>query len=495
VLPVIPGTYARISERELLRFIAPAFPRMAKSGDVVIVGAGAAGLTAAAELGNAGLSVTVLEARDRIGGRMFTVHDQKCDAPVELGAEFIHGRPPEIWNLLRKSEIKTHEVAGDSWCLRRNKLSRCNFFPDVDEILSKMSDRKPDQSFQEFLDDCCIALKKKGHANERLEEAKQWATGYVSGFNAADPAIVGVHWLVKETRADEKIGSDRSFRAQHGYADLIKIFQRKIDKAGVPVRKNTVVQTIRWGDGKVEIDAHGEDGTETFEAGLVLITIPLGVLQAREDEIGAIRFTPALPAQKRRAIHSLMMGKIIRVTLRFRERFWKSLPKSHDAQNKRMDKMDFLFSRDEWLPTWWTMAPEKLPFLTGWAPFRCAEKLSGKSQLFVIERSLQTLHRLLGMTVRELEKLLEHGYCHDWQNDPFSRGAYSYGKVGGTGAEEALARPIQNTLFFAGEATSLDGHNGTVHGAIASGKRAAAEIIEAARSRTSYANNSLKKRR
>jgi monoamine oxidase len=148
-----------------------------------------------------------------------------------------------------------------------------------------------------------------------------------------------------------------------------------------------------------------------------------------------------------------------------------------------MDGMSFLFSHDKSFPTWWTTLTEKLPFLVGWAPFRAAEALAGKDKSFVIEQSLNTLHRLLGVSVQELEGLLEHAYFHDWQTDPFSRGAYSYGKVGGDGMSEALARPIDNTLFFAGEATDVSGHNGTVHGAIASGNRAAAEILPATAAR------------
>ena len=87
------------------------------------------------------------------------------------------------------------------------------------------------------------------------------------------------------------------------------------------------------------------------------------------------------------------------------------------------------------------------------------------------------------MSVHELEALLEHAYSHNWQNDPFSRGAYSYGKAGARDAQSALARPVANTLFFAGEATDIGGHNGTVHGAIASGRRAATEITQAAADR------------
>lgn len=143
--------------------------------------------------------------------------------------------------------------------------------------------------------------------------------------------------------------------------------------------------------------------------------------------------------------------------------------------------MSFLFSHDEWFPTWWTALPAELPIITGWAPFRCAEKLSGRSRDYVVQRSLKTLSSLLHVKPHQLESLLDAAYFHDWQSDPFSRGAYSYGKVGSDGAQEALASPLQGTLFFAGEATDTSGHNGTVHGAIASGQRAAREILHSVR--------------
>jgi monoamine oxidase len=449
---------------------------MAKHPDVVVIGAGASGITAAIELARAGLVVTILEARDRIGGRMFTMQDPKCQAPVELGAEFIHGKPPEIWKLLKRHKIRTTEVDGDNWCVNEGELGPCDFFSEVDEILKKMKGCKGDRSFLDFLEDFCGQTTRDTRQNAApLEEAKKWALGYVSGFNAADPAVVGVHWLLKGMHAEEKIEGDRAFRAEHGYADLINIFKQDLNDAEVQIQMSTVVESIDWQLGQVEIVARGAKGATTFSASRVLVTVPLGVLQAREDENGAIRFIPELPAEKHKAIHNVMMGKVIRVTLRFRERFWKDLPRVRSKGGKTMDGMSFLLSHDEWFPTWWTH--EKQPFLTGWAPFHCAERLSGRSQSFVIEKALLTLHQLLGVGVQELETLFEHAYCHDWQNDPFSRGAYSYGRVGGDGMEAALGRPIENTLFFAGEATDTGGHNGTVHGAIASGKRAAAEIL------------------
>jgi monoamine oxidase len=203
----------------------------------------------------------------------------------------------------------------------------------------------------------------------------------------------------------------------------------------------------------------------------VLITVPLAVLQA-----DGIRFSPALPAQKMDALSKLEMGKVIRVTLRFRERFWE---KMRPAQSeKTLSNLGFLLSQEEWFPTWWTTLPKKLPIITGWATFHNAERLSGQSREFIIDKALQALSRAMNIGRQELNTLFEEIYWHDWQNDPFSGGAYSYVKVGGDGAEESLAAPVENTLYFAGEATDFSGHNGTVHGAIASGNRAAKEILQ-----------------
>jgi monoamine oxidase len=143
--------------------------------------------------------------------------------------------------------------------------------------------------------------------------------------------------------------------------------------------------------------------------------------------------------------------------------------------------MSYLFTQDDWFPTWWTKMPDTLPILTGWAPVRSAERLSGKSQSSVVEQALRSLASALKIRPGRLASLVEDAYFHDWQNDPFSRGAYSYGTVGSDGAQRDLASPLEHTLFFAGEATDITGQNGTVHGAIASGHRAALQILRGLR--------------
>jgi monoamine oxidase len=446
---------------------------MANGDDVIVIGAGAAGMAAAVELAAAGFSVSILEARDRIGGRVFTQRDRFVDAPIELGAEFIHGMPHEIWQPLQKHKVAITEVSGDNWCSGKAGLSRCDFFSQVDALLQKMDDRSADESFVDFME-----RQFPSNNDPKQEEVKRRALDYVSGFNAADPALVSVHWLVREMHAEEKIEGDRAFRSKNGYDDLVEIFRHQLAEAPVSVRTDTVVERIRWRRGEAEVMARAPRGAVSMTARRVLVTLPLAVLQSAPGEVGAIEFVPALPPQKVEAMRKLEMGKVIRIVLRFRERFWESIS---PEKSKTLSDMSFLFSHDEWFPTWWTRMPEKLPIITGWAPFRAAELLSGKSSEFVVGRSLETLHRLLGVAIQDLQQSLEATYFHDWQSDPFSRGAYSYAKVGADGAQEELGRPLEGTLFFAGEATDVSGHNGTVHGAMASGRRAAKEIVQIAR--------------
>lgn len=434
--------------------------------DILIIGAGIAGLSAATELARAGLRVAVLEARGRIGGRIYTVLDSE-NCQVELGAEFVHGKPPEIWDLLRQYRIQAAEVSGETWCQQDGELRPCDFFEEVEDILGKMDDRQPDESFVDFVSRCCP---------DARPEAKARALGYVSGFNAADPADVSVHWLVRQ-RAQEEIEGDGAFRILGGYESLIDVFRRDLVQAGVAIHLNHMVERIEWRAGHVHVGVQSAEGPLDFTAPRVLITIPLAVLQSAPSETGAIRFTPALPGEKRAALQQLAMGRVIRVTLRFRERFWEDVrPRAGGGQS--LADLSFLLSQDEVFPTWWTTMPEKLPLITAWAPFQAADGLSGMGGPYIADRALDVLSGLMKVKRSELEMMVAAAYTHDWQSDPFARGAYSYVKVGGVDAPRSLGTPLNKTLFFAGEATDVSGKTGTVHGAIASAKRVVKEILE-----------------
>jgi monoamine oxidase len=413
-------------------------------------------------LSEAALRVILLEARDRVGGRIWTLHPACSETPIELGAEFIHGRPPEIWEIVREAGLPNYEVEGDSWHVEEGKLRvEGHVFSAMDEIFKRMDPSAPDQSFHDFIEHSC---------RDCPEEARVWARAFVSGFHAADPERICVHSLIKGMSADEKIEGDRAFRLVSGYDALVHYLHSVLDPQLVRVCLSTAAQTVRWGKGFVEVTAANE---ELFAATAAVITVPLGVLKAAAGKPGVITFHPELAAKKA-AFDKLEMGPVIRTTLRFRERFWEDL---RGQKGKNLANMSFLFSQDERFPTWWTTIPRRSSLLTGWAASARARRLAGQGNDFIIEHALSALTRLLKVPRSELDWLLESAHTHDWENDPWSRGAYSYVTVGGDGAEAAVAAPIEGTLYFAGEATDSSGHNGTVHGALASAQRAAKELL------------------
>jgi monoamine oxidase len=140
--------------------------------------------------------------------------------------------------------------------------------------------------------------------------------------------------------------------------------------------------------------------------------------------------------------------------------------------------MTFLFSEDEVFPTWWTVHPLDAPVLTAWAPADAAERLSNLPDCEICEQAIRAAARVLHLPLEICREQLVTAYTHNWQTDSHSRGAYSYVAAGGgSEVQREFAAPLGETLFFAGEGTNFAGHHGTVHGAIASGYRAAAEIL------------------
>jgi monoamine oxidase len=424
---------------------------MNSSPDVLVIGGGAAGLSAARELSTAGLKTVVLEARDRLGGRIFT--DDSLGFPVELGAEFVHGRSPDIFELIKAKRLDVAEVAGEMRRKRNGVWGDSGWvMAEVNHLFENMPQGGPDQSFQQYID-----------ASRYGSETKQLALNFVEGFHAANPERVSVHWLVRTTAAEEAIDGETSFRMRHGYSGLVNGIAEGIDQRNCEIVLNTPVTEIEWQRGAVAV----KTPAGTFQARRAIMSLPLGVLQS-----GSVRFTPPLPPEKQRALASLEMGPVIRVSLCFRERFWEELPE--------MRNLSFLFTDDPHFPTWWRPNPLPYPILTGWAAGRYARALAGRSLDSVVHCALESLGRILEMDQPTLRSHLQRGFVHDWQADPFSRGAYSYVLRGGLNAPLDLESSLEETLFFAGEAANIEGHNGTVHGAIGSGKRAAAEILRGA---------------
>jgi monoamine oxidase len=435
--------------------------------DVLIVGAGVAGLAALRTLDRAGLSVLCVEARERIGGRIFTVRDSFSPLPIELGAEFIHGRPAELWNIVNAASLAAYDCAehavqlknghagsgGDAW-------SRIG---DVMKDLQKAAKNQPDISFAQFLD-----------GTSHPPEAKDVATAYVEGFNAARAEVIGIASLAQDAAAADAIGGDHSFRIANGYDAVPTYLVNGISNAGARIRLNSVVDRIRWQKGVASVDIRSTlTGQQSrLQAHRVVTTVPLGVLQANTGDEGAIRFEPDPPGILE-AARQLKFGHVVRTVLRFRDRVLEEKPDLADA--------GFLFSREPVFPTWWTTLPVRAPIVTGWSSGPKADLLAGQSKAAIIARALKQFARITGLSPELLQESFAAAYFHDWQADPYSRGAYSYTPAGTLPARAVLAEPVQETLFFAGEATETNGHSGTVHGAIATGFRAARQVLESLR--------------
>jgi monoamine oxidase len=209
-----------------------------------------------------------------------------------------------------------------------------------------------------------------------------------------------------------------------------------------------------------------------------IVTIPLGVLQAPPDGRGAIAFDPELRG-KADALAHLAMGEVARVVLRLSDRFWADEKFAHAHASEGVERMSFLHTSDRDFPTWWTTYPFTAPVIVGWCGGPRARTLLKQPAAAVTDCAIEALARQCNLARRRMRSMVDAAWMHDWVHDPFARGAYSYAMVGGVDAPAALARPLAGTLFFAGEATDTEGATGTVHGAIASGRRAAKQAIKA----------------
>ncbi|MFL6263631.1 MAG: flavin monoamine oxidase family protein [Thermoanaerobaculia bacterium] len=422
-----------------------------------MIGAGVAGLAAAGELRRQGLRVAVYEARERIGGRILTHRDTRIPMPLELGAEFIHGEAPLTERLLRQARLSEYDIAGDTWRAERGHLRRAEgYWDEVGRVFDSIGARKQDLSFDDFL---------ARHPGGRpLARARAAARLFVQGFHAADPAELSVLSMAPGNGEEPTEEALRVGRVAEGYDRLAEWLARDLGDGlhlGAPVRE------IAWERGKAGLTLG--DGSQV-RARAAVVTVPLGVLQAPPDEPGGIRFDPD-PPRLRRTLDLLAMGPVIRLVLGFRELPW---PEESDLSRLRI-----LQTGDPTFAVWWTAYPLRVPVLVAWSGGPPAAVIAQKRPAEIEGATLRVLAEHLGVSRRRIASRLEGIWSHDWDRDPFSRGAYSYARVGGSEAAKSLARPVEQTLFFAGEAADEEGRTGTVEGAIGTGLRAAKQVKRA----------------
>ena len=436
------------------------------SWDVVIIGAGAAGLSAARALAESGRSVLLLEARDRIGGRIWTRLEADTGTPVELGAEFIHGQAPYTLHLLHEAGQAALDTGGGHWTLLHGKLQQRteDLFDQVQRAMKAANVLgKPDIPFQQFLE--------QGHRYGLSREAGELARRFVQGFDAADPARVSAQSIAEEWASGGMLDSPQS-RPLGGYSSVLTALAGKLDRSAVHVQLQTVVETVQWRRGLVEVEGMFADQPFRAVAPKAIVTVPVGVLLLARGSAGALHFSPPLE-DKRAALAGILSGPVLKVVLRFRNAFWEEL------EGGRYRDASFFYSLETTFPTFWTSRPLRSPFINAWLGGPPAALLSEKSDTQIVQGALQSLEGMFGGQLPHGRAQLEAAFVHNWQRDPFARGAYSYVGVGHNDtARRSLAAPLQDTLFFAGEATDTEGEAATVTGALQSGVRAAREVNE-----------------
>jgi len=433
--------------------------------DVLIVGAGAAGLAAGRALAAAGRRTAILEARDRVGGRILTERVAGAAGPltIELGAEFIHGLPQASWDIVGEAGLATYELAGSDLVYADGRLgvpgrehgSTHRVLEDMIEWLAQQSPGL-DMSFADYL-----------RARAIDESIGEPAARFVEGFNAADRHRIGIAALAKQQRAEDLIDTDRLFRLRAGYDALPQFLADQFVRSGGELVLGAPVRRVAWRRGSVALSLGAGGANRELRAGCALITAPLGVLQAR-----AIEFAP-VPEEILEQAARMAMGEAARIVLIFRDRFWREPPSC-------AEELSFLFAPSELPATRWTPMPDRAPAITGWAggPKAAALRRAGSGdRAAALAQGLTTLSKVFGLPRSELDALLVSWHYHDWFADAYARGAYSYVPAGALDAPERMTHPVEDTLYFAGEHTDVTGHWGTVHAALAAGSRAAAAIL------------------
>lgn len=427
---------------------------MTTTYDVLILGAGAAGLACARDLyqKSPNSNMTILEARSQPGGRIRTLYSPH-NVPMELGAEFMHGASPEILHLAEKFALPFYDVCDHHLFLKNGRLKKIpKFFEQLDKLMPA-KDSARDKTIELYL-----------HRKKLSATWRDLFRTFVEGFHGADLDIMGIRGLASAMETEESdLNGCEIFRFTGGYDLLIKGLTESLDPTSF--RFCTQVEAIDWSKGRVHVQCRSmKTGKKvSYEARKLVVTLPIGVLKD-----SSIQWDP-LPEAMSLALSGLEMGHVQRLVFQFRERFWENISKS--------EPVTFLHGGPHfYFPTWWTCAPLRTPRLVAWQGGPKAFEMRDWNKEKIKYVALKTLAQLSGRSRPFLEKKLVGVYSHNWSQDPFSLGAYSYVREGGFEGARILSKPVERTLYFAGEGTCLGSSRGTVHGAIRSGKRVAAAI-------------------
>ena len=417
---------------------------------IAVVGAGAAGLMAASELARAGKRVTILEARDRIGGRIDPLPAAEFGYRAEGGAEFVHGAAPVTRALMREAGLSLAPRHGTRWSARSGALQPAEpQLPHADRFYRALVAVTEDLPVAEFL--------ATHFAAAQYDELRRWVTRTVEGYDAADPHRFSTLALREEwlARDDGEHG-----RIREGYGALTAYLETECSKRGATIRLGAEVTAIDAADDRVAVRC--ADGT-SVEPDAAILAVPLPLL-------AAIALPPS--ARERAASAAdIGFGNVVKLLLRFAAPWWA------DNAGRKMADLSFLLSNAP-VPTWWTQYPDPYPVLTGWLAGPKAAAASSLGEGDLIDMGLASLAEVFDLPADHLRASLVASRAIDWGRDPFARGAYSYATPRTRAALSVMSRADRDGILISGEALYAGPNMGTVEAALASGRETAQTILQ-----------------